>query len=114
MGILAPGSAHARPSAHPPIHTIGNFPARLSAEWYAKVCEISASANGGPSSRVYAHETLFLAPINVSGNFQARVSAKWPSSIPPSPSKNLCFRGRGVANFSKKYFDKFSSQIRQF
>ena len=27
MGVLAPGSAHARPSARPPIDMSGNFPA---------------------------------------------------------------------------------------
>ena len=27
MGVLAPGSAHARPSAQPPIDNSGNFPA---------------------------------------------------------------------------------------
>ena len=27
MGVLAPGSAHARPSAQPPIDMSGNFPA---------------------------------------------------------------------------------------
>ena len=32
MGVLAPGSAHARPSARPPIDTTGNFPAHVSAE----------------------------------------------------------------------------------
>ena len=32
MGVLAPGSVHARPSAQPPIDTSGNFPAHLSAE----------------------------------------------------------------------------------
>jgi hypothetical protein len=31
MGVLAPGSAHARPSARPPINTSGNFPAHVSA-----------------------------------------------------------------------------------
>ena len=30
-GVLAPGSAHARPSALPPIDTSGNFPAHMSA-----------------------------------------------------------------------------------
>jgi hypothetical protein len=33
MGVLAPGSAHARPSALPPIDTSRNFPAPVSAEW---------------------------------------------------------------------------------
>jgi hypothetical protein len=32
MGVLALGSAHARPSARPPINTSGNFPACVSAE----------------------------------------------------------------------------------
>ena len=32
MGVLTPGSAHARPSAQPPIDVSGNFPAHLSAE----------------------------------------------------------------------------------
>ena len=32
MGVLAPGSAHARPSAQPPIDVSGNFPAHVSAE----------------------------------------------------------------------------------
>ena len=31
-GVFAPGSAHARPSAQPPIDTSGNFPAHMSAE----------------------------------------------------------------------------------
>jgi hypothetical protein len=29
MGVLAPGSAHARPSAQPPIDTSGNFSAQV-------------------------------------------------------------------------------------
>ena len=32
MGVLAPGSAHARPSARPPIDTSGNCSAHLSGE----------------------------------------------------------------------------------
>ena len=32
MGVLASGSAHARPSARPPIDTSGNFSAHMSAE----------------------------------------------------------------------------------
>jgi hypothetical protein len=32
MGVFAPGSAHARPSAQPPIDTRGNFPAHMSEE----------------------------------------------------------------------------------
>ena len=32
MGVLTPGSAHARPSAQPPIYVSRNFPAHMSAE----------------------------------------------------------------------------------
>ena len=32
MGVLASGSAHAIPSAQPPIDMSGNFPAHVSAE----------------------------------------------------------------------------------
>ena len=32
MGVLVPGSAHARPSTQPPIDTSGNFLAHMSAE----------------------------------------------------------------------------------
>ena len=32
MGVLAPGYAHTRPSARPPIDTSGNFPANVSAQ----------------------------------------------------------------------------------
>ena len=40
-----PGSAHARPSARPPIDTSGNFPAPVSAEWLSafKTVKISFS-----------------------------------------------------------------------
>ena len=33
MGVLAPGSVHARPSAQPPIDVSGNFPTPMSAEF---------------------------------------------------------------------------------
>ena len=32
MGVLAPGSAHARPSARPPNNMSGNYPAHMSEE----------------------------------------------------------------------------------
>ena len=37
MGVLAPGSAHARPSAQPPINMSGYFPAHVSAESPLKI-----------------------------------------------------------------------------
>ena len=37
MGVLAPGSAHVRPSAQAPIDMSGNFPAHVSAESPSKI-----------------------------------------------------------------------------
>ena len=37
MGVLAPGSTHARPSARPPIDTSGNFLAHMSAESHSNI-----------------------------------------------------------------------------
>ena len=37
MGVLAPGSAHARPSARPHIDTSGNIPAHVSAESHSNI-----------------------------------------------------------------------------
>jgi hypothetical protein len=37
MGVLAPGSAHARPSAQPPIDVSGNFPPHVSAENFFEI-----------------------------------------------------------------------------
>ena len=47
----------------------------------------SASADGGPRSRVCARETLCSAPIDASGNFLAHMSAESPSNISPNPSE---------------------------
>ena len=37
MGVLAPRSVHARPSAQPPIDASGNFLARMSAGWPSNI-----------------------------------------------------------------------------
>ena len=37
MGVLAPGSTHARPSAQPPIDVSRNFPVPVSAESPSKI-----------------------------------------------------------------------------
>ena len=37
MGVLAPGSAHVRPSAQPPLDVSGNFLAPVSAESPSKI-----------------------------------------------------------------------------
>ena len=39
MGVLAPGSAHARPSAQPPIDTSGNFSAQVSGRRFLATSE---------------------------------------------------------------------------
>ena len=54
MGVLAPGSAHARPSARPPIDTSGNFQAHVSAEQLFEISLFSGQnrvilgGRGGP------------------------------------------------------------------
>ena len=54
MGVLALGSAHARPSARPPIDTSGNFPAHVSAESLFEISPFSGQnrvilgGRGGP------------------------------------------------------------------
>ena len=47
----------------------------------------SASADGGPRSRVCARETLCSPPIDTSGNFPTHMSAESPSNITPNPSE---------------------------
>ena len=37
MGVLAPGYAHTRPSAQPPINNSGNFPTHMSVESPSKI-----------------------------------------------------------------------------
>ena len=39
MGVLAPGSAHSRPSARPPIDTSGNFSAHIFFGGWVKLAE---------------------------------------------------------------------------
>ena len=55
MGVLAPGSAHARPSAQPPIDMSGNFPAHVYAESPSKFSK-------KPKLR---HDTLVGSPESV-------------------------------------------------
>ena len=43
MGVLAPGSAHAWPSAQPPIDTSGNFPEHVFV-WEVKNLAISGDS----------------------------------------------------------------------
>jgi hypothetical protein len=47
MGVLAPGSAHTRPSARPPIDVRGNFLARVSVEWPSAFKTVKISFFGG-------------------------------------------------------------------
>ena len=43
MGVVAPGSAHARPSARPPIDMSGNFPPHVCAESSSNISRIYSS-----------------------------------------------------------------------
>ena len=45
MGVLAPGSAHARPSARPPIDTSGNFSG-------TRVCRVTFKISPNPSKKL--------------------------------------------------------------
>ena len=69
MGALAPGSAHARPFAQPPIDTSGNVLTQVSGGWAQKLKSIPLAPMGAlaPGS---AHARPFAqAPIDTSGNF---------------------------------------------
>ena len=57
MGVLAPGSAHARPSAQPPIDVSGNFPAPMSEEWPSN---ISHSPSNIESEVSVSHSGIYL------------------------------------------------------
>ena len=57
MGVLAPGSAHARPSAQPPIDVSGNFPAPVSAKWPSN---ISPSPSKVESEVSVSHSGIYL------------------------------------------------------
>jgi hypothetical protein len=66
MGVLPPGSAHARPSAGPPIDTSGNFPAHVSAESLFEISPFSGQnrvilgGRGGPQNIFFIGNLLFL------------------------------------------------------
>ena len=60
MGVLALVSAHAGPSAQPPIGTIGNFPARLSAESISPNFPIFRGYRGDPPNIFFIGILIFL------------------------------------------------------
>ena len=96
MGVLAPGSAHARPSAHPPIHTSGNFPARLSAEW---------SSNNSIGEKEY-NRPAPLCSVRCQQEETEKYAKSGLQASPPAPQKTYFFRGRGVGG--GKFFKKIS------
>jgi hypothetical protein len=53
MGVLAPGSAHARPSAQPPIDTSRNFPAPMSAEWPSAFKTVNGGKNNKRDEKIW-------------------------------------------------------------
>ena len=61
MGVLAPVSAHAGPSAQPPIGTSGNFPARVSAELPSNISP-NPSEVISKVSEVYDNFSIFVTP----------------------------------------------------
>ena len=61
MGVLAPVSAHAGPSAQPPIGTSRNFPARMSAESPSNISH-NPSEVISKVSEVYDDFWIFVPP----------------------------------------------------
>jgi hypothetical protein len=77
MGVLAPGSAHARPSARPPIDVSGNFPARVSAEWPSKISKGKKQSNrlflggrGGGPEILFSMESSYFCELGGHAKFQ--------------------------------------------
>ena len=56
MGVFAPGSAHARPSAQPPINTSRNFLAHMSAESPSNI-------SPNPSEVISKGQLLKITPL---------------------------------------------------
>ena len=104
MGVLAPGSAHTRPSAQPPIDVSGNFPASVSADKFSMfsppIYHTAGVGGGGDGLRLFyrnMRQKISLAPMGVlapvsahagpsaqplidtTGNFPAHMSAEWIS-----------------------------------
>ena len=57
MGVLTPGSAHARPSARPPIDTSGNFSAYMSG---VRGVKLSESFSNQLSRQIREFSALFF------------------------------------------------------
>ena len=93
MGVLAPRSAHARPSAQPPINMRGNFPAHVSAESLFWNFPIFRSKKG---YFCHLHNSsgmcLHLARTN-------HVSAESPSNISPNTSEVISEVSKPKGNF---------------
>ena len=68
MGVLAPGSAHDRPSAQTPIDSSGNFPAHVSAE--------STSISPNRSYPKFQKPRTTFEPLH-SDIFSTKKSKKW-------------------------------------
>ena len=84
MGVLAPVSAHAGPSAQPPISTSGNFPKRVSAE---------------PPSNIFTNPSEVISKVSEVYNKYFRIYLK----LAHFPVKIGLIRGvRGVPEF---FFD---------
>ncbi len=94
MGVLAPVSAHAGPSAQPPIGTSGNFPARISAE---SPSNISPNPSEVISKVSGLSDKSFLEIFeNSTFSGQNRVNWRGPDSSPRLKSSNYCYLGAHV------------------
>jgi hypothetical protein len=72
MGVLPPGSAHARPSAQPPINTSGNFPAHVSAVTFLKFPHFPVKIRSfwGVSKFCFLLESSYFCYLGAHAKFQ--------------------------------------------
>ena len=94
MGVLAPVSAHAGPSAQPPIGTSGNFPAHVSAE-------LRSNISPNPSEVISEVSELYDKPfldIFDFSRFSGQNRVNWGGRGVPDflfwlESSSLCYLG---------------------
>ena len=89
LGVLAPGSVHARPSARPPINTIGNFSG-------THVCRV----------------TFKHLPQPLRSHIRSFGTIGQLLKIPPFPPKNIIVWGEGgVGKFQKLSYGSETSDM---
>ena len=85
MGVLAPGSAQARPSAQPPIDTSGNLSVHVSAKSTSNIFpqplrkpiltnkKVEIHISGNSSSRIVLDLTMMIYVYSITGWSQTKI-----------------------------------------